>query len=159
MRGFSHQVTGGLMLVIAALTAILTALLINAAVVDSQTRAALPRDGGQIISTRVVPANVKIEGDGPPGVGVRIHGFGGAIGTWDDIAPALSSKYRTIRIDLIGHGGTAAPHAGFDIDRQAKLVREVLDRLGVSRFTVIGYSMGGEVATALAEAQPDEFNA
>ena len=35
-----------------------------------------------------------------------------------------------------------------------KIVAGVLDRLGIERFTVIGHSLGGEVATALAEAHP-----
>ena len=35
-----------------------------------------------------------------------------------------------------------------------KLVAGVLDKLGIERFTVIGHSLGGEVATALAEAHP-----
>ena len=33
--------------------------------VDSRTRKAAPRDGGQVIDTQVVPANVTIEGVGP----------------------------------------------------------------------------------------------
>jgi pimeloyl-ACP methyl ester carboxylesterase len=35
-----------------------------------------------------------------------------------------------------------------------KLVAGVLDKLGIERFTVIGHSLDGEVATALAEAHP-----
>ena len=70
------------------------------------------------------------------------------------IAPALATDHRVIRVDLIGHGGTAAPAAGYTIPRQAELVAAVLDRLGVDRVTVIGHSMGGEVATALAERNP-----
>jgi pimeloyl-ACP methyl ester carboxylesterase len=62
--------------------------------------------------------------------------------------------HRVVRIDLIGHGGTEAPRSGYSIEQQASLVVGVLDKLGVDRFTVIGHSMGGEVATALAEAIP-----
>jgi pimeloyl-ACP methyl ester carboxylesterase len=83
-----------------------------------------------------------------------IHGFGAAIDWWDEIAPALAMDHRVIRIDLIGHGGTAAPASGYTIPRQAELVAAVLDRLGVERVIVIGHSMGGEVATALAERNP-----
>jgi len=35
-----------------------------------------------------------------------------------------------------------------------KLVAGVLDKLSIERFTVIGQSLGGKVATALAEAHP-----
>ncbi len=137
-------------LVILALLA--AALAANTLVVDSRTRPAMARSGGRIIETPVVAANVAEAGAGP--AIVMIHGFGAAIDWWDEIAPALATDHRVIRIDLIGHGGTAAPASGYTIPRQAELVAAVLDRLGVDRFTVIGHSMGGEVATALAERNP-----
>ena len=124
----------------------------NAYVVDAKTRAAMARDGGGIVDTPVVEANVKVEGDGHPIV--LIHGFGAAMDWWDDIAPTLANDHRVVRIDLIGHGGTAAPVSGYTIERQASLVLAILDKLGIDRFIVIGHSMGGEVATALAEANP-----
>ena len=131
------------------------ALIANMFWVDSRTRKAAPRDGGQVIDTQIVPANITIEGVGP--TIVLIHGFGAAIDWWDDIAPGLAADHRVIRIDLIGHGGTMAPRSGYSIERQAMLVSALLDRLGVDRFTVIGHSMGGEVATALAEINPQRI--
>jgi pimeloyl-ACP methyl ester carboxylesterase len=131
------------------------ALIANMFWVDSRTRKAAPRDGGQVIDTQIVPANITIEGVGP--TIVLIHGFGAAIDWWDDIAPGLAADHRVIRIDLIGHGGTMAPRSGYSIERQAMLVSGLLDRLGVDRFTVIGHSMGGEVATALAEINPQRI--
>ena len=61
------------------------AVVANAFWVDAQTRDAAPRDGGQIIDTQVVPANVRVEGAGP--AIVLIHGFGAAIDWWGKIAP------------------------------------------------------------------------
>lgn len=135
-----------------ALLAVVGLLAANTVVVDQRTRPAEARDGGTIVETPVVAANVKVEGSGSPVV--LIHGFGAALDWWDGIAPALATSHRVIRIDLIGHGGTEAPASGYSIERQAELVSAVLDKLGVDRFTVIGHSMGGEVATALAEADP-----
>src|SRR5262249_55520458 len=104
-------------------------LIANAFIVNGKTRAALPRDGGAIIDTGIVAANVRSEGDGP--AVVLIHGFSAAIDWWDDIAPRLAAAHRVIRVDLIGHGGTAAPDRGYSIERQAALVGAVLDKLGV----------------------------
>ncbi len=137
------------LVIVAALCA---ALLLNAQWVDSHTRVAMAREGGQVMSTSVVPANVRVQGSGP--AIVLIHGFGAAIDWWDAIAPQLASDHLVISIDLIGHGGTAAPPSGYSIPRQAELVAAILDTLGVERVTVIGHSMGGEVATALAERNP-----
>ncbi len=131
------------------------ALVANMIWVDSRIRKAKPRDGGQVIETQVVPANVTIDGVGP--TIVLIHGFGAAIDWWDNIEPGLAADHRVICIDLIGHGGTMAPRSGYSIERQAALVSALLDRLGVDRFTVIGHSMGGEVATALAEINPQRI--
>ena len=127
------------------------ALAANAVWVDLETRPAAARDGGAIFDTAVVPANVRIEGSGPPIL--FLHGFGAAIDWWDDVAPALAADHRVIRLDLIGHGGTEAPRSGYTIVRQAELASAILDKLGVERVTVVAHSMGGEVATALADTE------
>src|SRR5215469_687865 len=46
------------------------------------------------------------------------------------------------------------PRGGYTIPQQAQLAAALLDKLGVVRVTVIGHSMDGEVAVALAEIQP-----
>ena len=134
------------------LALVVAPLTVNAFLVDAKVRAAAARTGGMIMGTGVVPANVKVEGEGLPTL--LIHGFGAAMDWWDDIAPALAADHRVIRVDLIGHGGTEAPPSGYTIERQATLVASVLDKLGIARVIVIGHSMGGEVGTALAEANP-----
>ena len=136
------------------LALIVTPLTINAFLVESATRPAAPRDGGTVVETGVVPANVKVEGEGTGTPIVLIHGFGAALDWWDEIAPALASDRRVIRLDLIGHGGTEAPSSGYTIERQSALVKGVLDKLGIERVIAIGHSMGGEVVTELAEENP-----
>jgi pimeloyl-ACP methyl ester carboxylesterase len=133
--------------------AIAAVLAINSIFVDLETRPAMARSGGTLMETDVVTANVKVEGNGPPMV--LIHGFGAALDWWDAIAPTLSDTHTVIRLDLIGHGGTEAPGSGYAIPRQAALVKAVLDELGIARVTVIGHSMGGEVATAFTVAHPE----
>jgi len=138
------------------LLAVIGAVFVNAFLVDRTTRAAVARDGGAIEATGVVPANVLVEGDGP--TIVLIHGFGAALDWWDGIVPQLAEDHRIIRLDLIGHGGTEAPQRGYSIERQAALVAAVLDAHNADKVTVIGHSMGGEVATALAEARPERID-
>ena len=140
------------LVVLLVLALIVTPLTINAFLVSSATRPAAPRDGGTVIETAVVPANVKVEGVGTPVV--LIHGFGAALDWWDTIAPALATERKVIRLDLIGHGGTEAPSSGYTIERQAALVKGVLGKLGIERVAAIGHSMGGEVVAELAAAHP-----
>jgi pimeloyl-ACP methyl ester carboxylesterase len=74
---------------------------------------------------------------------------------WDPVVPLLAGSYRVIRVDLLGHGRPASPAGRYDIPAQARRVGAALDRLGVSRVTVVGHSSGCTVATALAEQRPD----
>jgi pimeloyl-ACP methyl ester carboxylesterase len=138
--------------IFSTIVAIAAVLIFNWQIVDAKVRAAVPRDGGVLIETDVATANVKVEGNGP--AIVMIHGFSAGIDWWDKIAPDLARDHRVVCLDLIGHGGTVAPHSGYTIERQAALVGAVLDKLGIAKSTVIGHSMGGEVATALTEARP-----
>jgi pimeloyl-ACP methyl ester carboxylesterase len=137
---------------IGLVVAVIAVLASNTIWVDSRIRPASPRDGGKIIDTGVEPVNVKVEGQGS--AILLLHGFGAAIDWWDNVAPALAAHHRIIRADLIGHGGTAAPAVGYAITRQAQLAAALLDKLDVAHVTVVGHSMGGEVAVALAESNP-----
>jgi pimeloyl-ACP methyl ester carboxylesterase len=137
---------------IAAVVAAVALLLANWRIVDARVRDAQARDGAKLIETDIVTANVKVEGAGRSIV--MLHGFASAISWWDAISDDLAKDRQVVRLDLIGHGGTAAPNADYAIERQAALVSAVLDRLRVYKATVIGHSMGGEVATALVEARP-----
>jgi pimeloyl-ACP methyl ester carboxylesterase len=74
---------------------------------------------------------------------------------WDPVVPLLAGAHRVIRVDLLSRGSPASPDGGYDIPTLARRVAATLDRLGVSRVTVIGHSSGCTVAAALAEQRPD----
>ena len=85
---------------------------------------------------------------------VLIHCCTCSMDWWDNLAPLLERDHRVIRIDLLGHGGSDKPSAGYSIDDQASAVAEALAKLGVVGATVVGHSLGGSVAIALAEQSP-----
>lgn len=68
--------------------------------------------------------------------------------------PLLDRRHRVVAVDLRGFGGSEKPSSGYSMEDQATFVAEALRRLGVSRATVVGHSLGGTVATALAEDFP-----
>jgi pimeloyl-ACP methyl ester carboxylesterase len=73
------------------------------------------------------------------------------------LRPSLEAAgFRIIAIDRPGLGWSERPggHLSADPARQAALVGEALDRLGVPACLVLGYSFSGAVATALAMDQP-----
>jgi len=106
---------------------------------------------------------VRLGGD-PGAVAVLLlHGFAGSSDDWSAMAATLAAAgYRTIAVDLPGHGATAAP-AGQPLTRFAveETVRDLvalLDGLSVSRAHWVGYSMGGRIALAAAVAHPDRVD-
>ena len=53
-------------------------------------------------------------------------------------------------VDLRGHAGSDQPHTAYTVELMADDVAELLQRLGVSRFAVVGHSLGGMVAYRMA---------
>ncbi|WP_419197964.1 alpha/beta fold hydrolase [Nocardia vinacea] len=85
--------------------------------------------------------------------------FLGSLGTtlemWEPQLQAFGRHYRTIAVDLPGHGRTAVPDDRCTVRGFADQVVTLLDALGVDRFSVVGLSFGGAVAQALAGIWPD----
>jgi pimeloyl-ACP methyl ester carboxylesterase len=87
---------------------------------------------------------------------VLLHGLLDSAAGWDDLARAMPG--RCIAIDLPGFGGSDPPRwARFSA--YAAAVIEALGRLHVHRFTLVGHSLGGGVATAVAERRPEAVGA
>jgi len=85
---------------------------------------------------------------------VLLHGFTGSKASWVGVRAALRRTIRVIAVDLPGHGGTRMDARAFDysLERTADAVVEALDAVGVGRFALVGYSMGGRVALQIALA-------
>jgi 3-oxoadipate enol-lactonase len=81
---------------------------------------------------------------------VLIHGVGADGSSWDEIAPALASRFTVIRLDLRGHGRSGHVDASLTLDDFALDVVDVLDATGATRAHVVGFSLGGMIAQALA---------
>ena len=91
-------------------------------------------------------------GSGPPVV--LLHGLFGAARNFGSLQRALSTRFRVIALDMRNHGDS--PHAAvMRYATQAEDVRETLDALNVTQAAVIGHSMGGKAAMALALRHPD----
>jgi len=80
-----------------------------------------------------------VTGQGP--VLVLLHAFPFARSFWDDNLAALAANHRVVRVELAGARSIA---------QWADDVVEVLDGLGVPLAAVLGLSMGGYVALAIA---------
>ena len=87
---------------------------------------------------------------------VMIHGFGGSTYSFRHQIVDLAQDYRCIAIDLKGFGYSERPEGGdYSLTAQARLVLGAMDALGIGKATLIGQSMGGEVAMRMAEIAPE----
>jgi pimeloyl-ACP methyl ester carboxylesterase len=135
--------------------ALVALLVVNALVVGGKTDSAeVTVPGGRVLDLPDGEMQV-VEGgprDGDPIV--LIHCYTCALDWWDGMRPALERRHRVIAMDLLGHGGSEKPASGYTPPRQAELVAQALERLQVRDATVVGHSLGGIVAVALAEQSP-----
>lgn len=96
----------------------------------------------------------QIQGEGPPLV--LLHGAFMTIETnWSTSLGELARSNKVIAVELQGHGRTADRDSGLSYETMADDVAGLLDRLGVRKANVMGYSMGGNVALQLALRHPD----
>lgn len=88
---------------------------------------------------------------------VLLHGFLESSNIWKKFIPKLSKKNRVITIDLLGHGKTGCLGYIHSMELMAEAVEAVLKHLRIRKSTFIGHSMGGYVALAYAEKNPDNL--
>lgn len=140
-----------------ALVVLVIAALVNAFAVTSATRAAESFAGGRVLELDGPDLNVREYGPVGARTIVLLHGYSASIQWWEAVASRLAGDRRVIAIDLVGHGGSEAPGdpQQFQPDGQAAAVRKALSALGVRQAVLIGHSMGGSVASVLADRYPE----
>jgi aminoacrylate hydrolase len=83
-----------------------------------------------------------------------ISGLNGLAGPWRGIMPALATRFRVIAHDHRGLGGSDAWDGACSVDQIAADVLGLMDALGIARAHIVGHSLGGAVAQALAADHP-----
>lgn len=86
---------------------------------------------------------------------VLVHGLAGSSLTeWYQVAPKLAVDRHVIMVDHRGHGLSAPGDLRFEVGDDADVIAAVLDYSGVTRFDLVGYSMGGAIAQSLVRRHP-----
>lgn len=115
-----------------------------------------PVPTGRDVDVAGSPVRVHELGAGPPVL--LLHGSGPgttAWGAWAPVATALAAEHRVVAPDQAGFGSTPAPGgARPGLRSWVGQAAELMDALGIDRYAVVGHSMGGAVALALAAARP-----
>jgi len=91
---------------------------------------------------------------GPPLV--LVHGFGGDLNNWLFNQPALAESHTVYALDLPGHGRSTKEVGTGDLAVLSETLAAVLDELDIDQAHLVGHSLGGATALALALERPEQ---
>ncbi|MBJ6759850.1 alpha/beta fold hydrolase [Myxococcaceae bacterium JPH2] len=87
---------------------------------------------------------------------VIVHASAGNTEHWAAQLAHVRRSRRAIALDLRGHGRSAVPSDGrYSVEALAEDVEAVVHRLGLTRYVLVGHSLGGAVCVAQAAAHPE----
>jgi len=94
----------------------------------------------------------EVKGEGRPIL--FLHGWGMSSRVWKYQVEHLSKKFKTVTLDLRGHGGSS-PSDDYSFDTLAGDVKEFIEGLSLGPVSLVGWSMGGSVAIMVANKFPE----
>ena len=94
----------------------------------------------------------KESGTGQPMV--LLHGNGEDSSYFVNQMSFFESKYHVIAVDTRGHGRSPRGQGAFTLERFAEDLKEFLDRRGLRRIILLGFSDGGNIALIFALKYP-----
>lgn len=95
--------------------------------------------------------------DGP--TVVLLHGYGESLVAWRGIFDQLASRFHVMALDLPGSGESQKPDSGYSLQDMTRRLEDFLDRNTAGPLYLVGHSMGGELAAALALEMPHRIRA
>jgi 3-oxoadipate enol-lactonase len=100
----------------------------------------------------VTPLHHRLDGPDDAPVVVLGPSIGTTMDLWEPQLPALSARWRVLRYDLPGHGGSGVING--TMEDFADAVTATLDELGIGRVAYGGVSLGGAIGLTLALRHP-----
>lgn len=85
---------------------------------------------------------------------VFLHYFGGSSLAWTEVTEELANDYHCVAPDLRGFGESDDVPENHSVKDYADDVAELISILGIEKFALVGHSMGGKIALALAARKP-----
>ena len=109
------------------------------------------------ITANGISVNYTLDGPASAPVATLSHSLATDLSMWDPQMKALTAKYRVLRYDTRGHGGTDAPAGAYTLGQLAEDAKALLQTLGITKTHWIGLSMGGMIGQTLALGSPGLF--
>uniref|UniRef100_A0A3B4TK56 Serine hydrolase like n=1 Tax=Seriola dumerili TaxID=41447 RepID=A0A3B4TK56_SERDU len=90
-----------------------------------------------------------------------LHGWADNCGTFNTLIPLLPKECRYVAVDLAGHGRSShrPPGAFYCAPAYVADVHRVADALGLKKFSIIGHSMGADIAGMFSALYPEMVDA
>lgn len=85
---------------------------------------------------------------------VMLHGYGESLMSWRAVADRLGRRFRVVALDLPGFGVSGKPDGPYTLDAMQRRAADFIARWTDGPIIVVGHSMGGEIAAALAISEP-----
>jgi pimeloyl-ACP methyl ester carboxylesterase len=122
-----------------------------------QVEAALPPAGG-FVDVPGARLHVVERGQGP--ALLLVHGLAGQLCHFTyALVDELAAQFRVVAVDRPGSGySVRVPGASATLGAQAEVLAALIDELGLGRTLVVGHSLGGAVALALAQRHPERVS-
>ena len=103
-----------------------------------------------IIEANGIRMNYELSGAQDAPTLVLSHSLGCSLDMWDAQVPVLQDRFRVLRYDTRGHGGTDAPEGPYTMALLGKDALTLLEVLGIDEVHWIGLSMGGMIGQYIA---------
>lgn len=91
------------------------------------------------------PIHYRLDGEDGRPVVLLSNSLGTTLGMWEPQMAALGNRFRVLRYDSRGHGGSGAPPGPYTIERLGRDALALLEALGLERVRFAGVSKGGMV--------------
>ena len=79
-----------------------------------------------------------------------IHGLGSYLKAWDRNIPELKNHFRCIALDLPGYGKSSKQIHSGEVSFYVEILNEFITKLNLKNVSLVGHSMGGQIALAYA---------
>lgn len=110
------------------------------------------------VKTATITTNYELSGPKTAPAVMLSHALGCNLHLWGPQLAALEGRFRVLRYDTRGHGGSDAPEGAYTLDQLVADALGLLDALAIERVHFVGLSMGGMIAQGFALSHPERLN-
>lgn len=91
---------------------------------------------------------------------VLLHGLQSNQKMYDGLrAQSFLRDHSILSLDFLGFGDSSKPHDfDYSLEKQCQIAIEILQKLGIQNFYLVGHSLGGMIGTLILKAIPDQID-